>query len=50
MPSMIATHPVPVSTSNDVPILRGYFYTMLDSDKLLIVDPNTHKVVDVISY
>ena len=42
-------HPVPVSTSNKVPALRPYQYALLDSKKLLIVNPSDKKVADVIT-
>jgi len=49
MPSTIATHPVPVSTANDVPALRPYNYALLANNKLLIVDPKDKKVVKIIT-
>ena len=49
VPSTIATKPVPVSTSNDVPALRRYDYALLDSNKLLIVNPSDKKVAEIIT-
>lgn len=49
LPGSIATQPVPVSTANKVPDLRPYQYALLDSNKLLIVNPSDKKVVKVIS-
>jgi hypothetical protein len=49
VPSKLDTHPVPVSTANKVPMLRPYQYAMLDSNKLLIVNPSDHKIADIIT-
>jgi hypothetical protein len=49
VPSKLDTHPVPVSTANKVPVLRPYQYAMLDSNKLLIVNPSDRKIADVIT-
>jgi hypothetical protein len=49
LPSALATHPIPVSTANDVPALRPYNYALLEGNKLLIVNPNDMKVVEVIT-
>lgn len=49
VPSKLDTHPVPVSTANKVPVLRPYQYAMLDSNKLLIVNPSDHKIADIIT-
>jgi hypothetical protein len=49
VPSALDTHPVPVSTANDVPALRPYNYALLDGNKLLIVNPNDKKVVEIIT-
>jgi hypothetical protein len=49
LPSALATHPIPVSTANDVPALRPYNYALLEGNKLLIVNPNDKKVVEVIT-
>ena len=49
VPSDLTTHPVPVSTANKVPALRQYSYALLDSNKLLIVNPSDKKIAEVIS-
>jgi hypothetical protein len=49
VPSKLDTHPVPVSTANKVPVLRPYQYAMLDTNKLLIVNPSDHKIADIIT-
>ena len=49
VPNELATYPVPVSTANKVPALRLYEYAMLDNNQLLIIDPRSNKVVDVIA-
>ncbi len=49
VPSSLETHPVPVSTTNKVPLLRPYQYAMLSSNKLLIVNPDDHKVAAIIA-
>jgi hypothetical protein len=49
LPGTITTHPVPVTTANDVPVLRPYHYALLDNNKLLIVNPNDKKVVEIIT-
>ena len=50
LPDTIATYPVPVSTSNDVPALRPYQYALLSNHKLLIVNPGDKKVAEVITH
>ncbi|HVT54913.1 MAG TPA: DUF1236 domain-containing protein, partial [Xanthobacteraceae bacterium] len=40
-------HPVPPPASTKIPELKNYDYAKL-SDKLLLVDPMTRKVVEVI--
>ena len=49
VPNELATYPVPVSTANKVPALRLYEYAMLDNNQLLIIDPRSNKVADVIA-
>jgi hypothetical protein len=49
LPSIVGTKPVPVSTANKVPALRPFSYAMLDSNKLLIVNPNDKKIAQVIT-
>ncbi len=49
LPSDLITHPVPVSTANKVPELQPYQYALLDSNKLLIVNPNDKKVAEIIT-
>jgi hypothetical protein len=49
LPSDITTRPVPVSTANKVPALRSYQYALLNSNKLLIVNPTDKKVAQVIT-
>jgi hypothetical protein len=49
VPSKLDTHPVPVSTANKVPALRPFQYALLDSNKLLIVNPNDKKIADIIT-
>ena len=48
VPNAIATHPIPVSTANDVPGLWPYSYALLAGDKLLIVNPSDKKIAEVI--
>jgi hypothetical protein len=48
VPSDLTTHPVPVSTANKVPALRSYQYALLNSNKLLIVNPSDKKVAAII--
>ena len=49
VPSALITLPVPTTTSSKVPSLRPYQYALLDSNKLLIVNPNDKKVAEVIT-
>src|SRR5665213_1437883 len=49
VPSDLGTKPVPVSTANKVPALRTFQYALLDSNKLLIVNPTDHKVAEIIT-
>ena len=49
VPNQIDTRPVPVTTANKVPVLRPYQYAMLDSNKLLIVNPKDRKVAEIIT-
>jgi hypothetical protein len=49
VPSELATHPVPVSTASKVPELRPYQYTLLSSNKLLIVNPSDKKIAEIIT-
>ena len=49
IPSKLDTHPVPVSTANKVPVLRPFQYAMLDTNKLLIVNPSDHKIADILT-
>ena len=49
VPSALMTYPVPMTTSNKIPILRRYQYALLENNKLLIVNPHDKKVADVIT-
>ena len=49
VPKELGTKPVPVSTANKVPALRPFQYALLDSKKLLIVNPTDHKVAEIIT-
>lgn len=49
VPNDVAVHPMPVSTANKVPAVRQYNYALLDSNKLLIVNPNDRKVAEIIT-
>lgn len=49
VPSALMTLPVPTTTSSKVPALRPYQYALLDSNKLLIVNPHDKKVAEVIT-
>jgi len=49
VPKDLGTKPVPVSTANKVPALRPFQYALLDSNKLLIVNPTDHKVAEIIT-
>jgi hypothetical protein len=48
VPKELGTKPVPVSTANKVPALRTFQYALLDSNKLLIINPTDHKVAEII--
>jgi hypothetical protein len=48
VPNTLMTYPVPISTSKKVPELRRYQYALLDSNRLLIVNPDDNKVADVV--
>jgi hypothetical protein len=50
VPSGLTTHPVPVSTASKVPALRPYQYALLNSNKLLIVNPGDQKIAEIISH
>jgi hypothetical protein len=49
IPSSISAQPVPAAAAHNVPALQPYQYVLLDSNKLLIVNPADHKVAEVIS-
>jgi hypothetical protein len=49
-PSALMTYPVPLTTSSKVPKLRRYQYTLLANNKLLIINPEDRKVVDIITH
>jgi hypothetical protein len=49
VPKGLSTKPVPVSTANKIPALRPFQYALLDSKKLLIVNPTDHKVAEIIT-
>jgi hypothetical protein len=49
-PSALMTYPVPLTTSSKVPKLRRYQYALLANNKLLIVNPEDRKVVDIITH
>ena len=44
----LAEHPLPQPLVREIPALKNYYYVQL-SDKVLIVDPMTKKVADVIA-
>lgn len=48
VPNTLMTYPVPISASNKIPELRRYQYALLDSNRLLIVNPSDNKVADVV--
>jgi hypothetical protein len=48
VPNTIAIHPIPVSAANDVPKLWPYSYALLDRNELLIINPSTNKIVEVV--
>jgi hypothetical protein len=48
-PSALMTYPVPLTTSSKVPKLRRYQYVLLANNKLLIINPEDRKVVDIIT-
>jgi len=43
----LAEHPLPRPLVYEVPVLKNYYYVQLD-DKVLIVDPMTEKVVEIV--
>lgn len=47
VPASISLHPVPTSIVEIVPQYRGYSFFMV-RDEVVIVEPRTHKIVDVI--
>ncbi len=49
VPDQLAIRPVPVNAAQQVPALRPYSYALLDSNKLLIVNPTDRKVAEVIT-
>jgi hypothetical protein len=49
VPSVLGTEAVPASTADKVPTLRPYHYALLDSNKLLIVNPKDNKIAEVIT-
>jgi Flp pilus assembly protein TadD len=49
VPNQLAIRPVPTNAAEQVPALRPYSYALLDSNKLLIVNPTDRKVAQVIT-
>jgi hypothetical protein len=49
VPNQLALHPVPINAAEKVPALKPYSYALLDSNKLLIVNPSDRKVAEVIT-
>jgi hypothetical protein len=45
----LAAHPLPRPLVYEIPVLKNYYYVRLD-DKVLIVDPMTKKVTDIVAY
>lgn len=48
MPSSIKLQSLPANLSSQIPAVKSYNYAMLQSD-LLIVDPTSKKIVDIIT-
>ena len=48
LPPTIALHPLPAGALAEVPTARPYRYTLVADDQVVIVDPATMRVVDVI--
>jgi hypothetical protein len=49
VPNQLAIHPVPINATEKVPALKPYSYALLDSNKLLIVNPSDRKIAEVIT-
>ena len=47
--SKLPVHPLPRPLVYDIPVLKNYYYVQLD-DKVLIVDPMTKKVAEIVAY
>jgi hypothetical protein len=46
--SKLPLHPLPQPLANEIPVLKQYYYAKLP-DKVLLVDPVSRKVVEVIA-
>jgi Protein of unknown function (DUF1236) len=49
VPAGIALHPLPSDVASKVPQAKKYHYTKV-ANEVLLVDPATHKVVDIIKH
>jgi hypothetical protein len=49
IPDTLMTKPIPTTTASKVPALRPYQFALLQSNKLLIVNPSDKKVAEVIT-
>jgi len=49
VPSSIALSPLPSDAAKQVPAAKSYDFAMLQNNKLLIVNPQDRKIVDVIT-
>jgi hypothetical protein len=48
VPPTVAMHPLPPCALAEVPTARPYRYTLVADDQVVLVDPATMRVVDVI--
>jgi hypothetical protein len=48
VPSSIKLQPLPTNPSSQIPGVKSYDYALLQ-DELLIVDPSSKKIVDIIT-
>ena len=48
VPSTVELHPLPAGALAEVPTARPYRYTLVANDQVVLVDPATMRVVDVI--
>ena len=49
LPRSVRLHPLPVAIVAIAPAYRGYQYVLLEDETIVIIDPRTYIVVDVIS-